>query len=114
MSPTSQCLAILFDVSCSHTEVTVARHVDCLESLNYMREVEAKGSPTPLTDEPPPQDSVPSRCSRPAYIYTPLKKNEDNIRIIELLPATLSEGFKCRVLSQAIRQLYSMVFEPTS
>ena len=62
-----------------------------------MREMEANGSPTLLTDEPPPEDSVPSRCSRPAYIYVPLKKNEDSIRIIELLPGTLSEGFECRL-----------------
>ena len=67
-----------------------------------MRELKRNRSSTPLADEPPPEDSVSSRCSRPAYIYTPLEKDEDNTRIIELLPGTLSEGFRCRMHEVAI------------
>ena len=58
-------------------------------------------TPAPIS-KPPPEDCIPARCPRRQYFYEPLEDPKANIRVLELLPGMLSDGFRIRILEASI------------
>ena len=58
-------------------------------------------TPAPI-NKPPPEDCIPARCPRPQYVYGPLEDSKANMRVIELLPGTSSDGSRIRILEAFI------------